>query len=944
MTRGNDTLAGQDAIKKSLNDIQEKYKGQLGSPEQQLKFSSTVRPFFDRYLGGQVATHAEQQGHEFAVKTTTDSYNQALEMAANAGSDGDTGHIEVAKMKALQAQLKTLQINGQESDPAAIAQAKTAANIGVYKSAAEAMAVKNPLGAQAFIEKRKDDLGIAYAPLAEQVRTRADRATAEGAADQEIHKAAAPGASGTTSVDFKNVSFGTDSSGPVRSDNLTPQTQTALQNLGKTFGPVTVTSSTGGGHAEDSFHYRGQAVDISIAGMNDAQKQELIEDGRKAGFTGFGIGATHVHMDTRVTANGQAVAFPDAYAGPVAGKDVAGWQQHLNAIEGVAPSVAQGPDAIANAIHGQESGGRANSVTSVNGAVGGWQVTPATFARYARPGENISNPADNETVGRRIIADLNERYHGDAQRVAVAYFSGEGNVAPPGSATPWKEDKKDGNGTSVSSYVSGVLGRMGSAPTIGAAPANATPVTTSEGPSFEPTPTAPDGTPIQPAAFNPSGPTAPQPVARGNTPEDIKARATQGLMERTDLTDDQKKIGYERIQFAYAAAATAAQATEKAKKERVDSGVDEYVTQALKAAAGTNSYDWFLNAPAKIANDPRFAGDGEIKLKMYDMVNKLSGGNVRLDYGNQYTKLHSQLLLPYGDPNKITDKRAILMSEGDGLTPSGVAKLGRDFDEVNKDAQGLGRQTQIQSAMKYLYDNVAKPVESPGIEPRRNIVGEEKYNAFISGNFFPQLNEWIQGKDGKGGKDPNDFFQKKHLDEMVNTIWPKSERDYAQLHAGAAPPAGLDVTKWAPVADAVPQGVTPDQWSKALTMLISNPRAAVPQFNASGWAKAGLRGEDILARLGVPYVSTPGKPEDVGAQPPSAMVAQPLPPATPHVPEVVPPSELPPGSIGRGAPPRGPAQYRPDDSGTGPSLTDLGPVVKRALQSPRQRREEDEKK
>ena len=115
---------------------------------------------------------------------------------------------------------------------------------------------------------------------------------------------------------------------------------------------------------------------------------------------------------------------------------------------------------IDQAIHGQESRGAANSPTSIDGAVGGYQILPATFQQYAKPGERIDNPTDNAAVGKRIVADLAQKYGGDPARVAVAYFSGPGNVAPAGSATPWLEDRKDGNGTSTSAYVAGVLRRL----------------------------------------------------------------------------------------------------------------------------------------------------------------------------------------------------------------------------------------------------------------------------------------------------------------------------------------------------------------------------------------------------------------------------------------------------------------------------------------------------
>lgn len=117
--------------------------------------------------------------------------------------------------------------------------------------------------------------------------------------------------------------------------------------------------------------------------------------------------------------------------------------------------------AVANAIWGQESGGRPTSATSVNGARGGWQIIPSTFAQYAQPGEDISNPEHNEKVGRRIVADLYEKSGRDPARTAVGYFSGPGNIAPAGSATPWLEDRADGNKFRTSAYVQGVLGRLG---------------------------------------------------------------------------------------------------------------------------------------------------------------------------------------------------------------------------------------------------------------------------------------------------------------------------------------------------------------------------------------------------------------------------------------------------------------------------------------------------
>jgi hypothetical protein len=88
------------------------------------------------------------------------------------------------------------------------------------------------------------------------------------------------------------------------------------------------------------------------------------------------------------------------------------------------------------------------------------QIQPETFKQYARLGENIDNADDNKAVGRRIIDDLSAKSGGDPARIAVGYFSGAGNIAPPGSPTPWKVDKADPTGKTVSSYVSDVLARV----------------------------------------------------------------------------------------------------------------------------------------------------------------------------------------------------------------------------------------------------------------------------------------------------------------------------------------------------------------------------------------------------------------------------------------------------------------------------------------------------
>lgn len=46
-----------------------------------------------------------------------------------------------------------------------------------------------------------------------------------------------------------------------------------------------------------SQHWRGKAIDISIAGLSDLQKDKLVASALKAGFKGFGFGKTILHLD-----------------------------------------------------------------------------------------------------------------------------------------------------------------------------------------------------------------------------------------------------------------------------------------------------------------------------------------------------------------------------------------------------------------------------------------------------------------------------------------------------------------------------------------------------------------------------------------------------------------------------------------------------------------------
>lgn len=881
--RGQDALNAQAGVQAQIQAIHDKYQGQLGSPDQQDRFGNTVRPFMLKYIGGQINTHAETQGYAFASKTTSDGFSQALEMAANAGSTGDTGHIEVAKMKAQSAALKQVQLDGQESNPDAVKQAVAKANIGAYKSAAEAMAVKDPLGAQAFIEKHKDDLGIAYAPLADQVSARADKAQGFGL-NNDASKAVTMGG-WTPGAHTTEVSIGSPSpaGGPwAKAADGTPVATDRNGQAVPGIQPASVKTETLA------------AAPQQLSGDSAANAAGLLR-----GFEGFRTNAYWDVNHWRTGYGSDTITRADGSIEPVTATSTvtkADAERDLSRRIGQSQQQIQtaiGPDAWVKLSPQAQA---ALTSTTYN-----YGHLPAQLIGPAQSG----NPIALASALRGLAG--NNVNNSRRQQEAAAITGKFGLSGPVGTSTPQP-----------------TMTTPGGAPTPGASA----------------TPAAPDGAPIQNAAFTP--PAAPQPTGPPANPDELLARKIQ-YVEQSGASDRVKAEAAQAAQNDYRMAALAAEANAKAVKDREDAVTNEYDGMMLKGQ--------YPQAFAQLANDNRIPASK--KLAIQEALEKRSGEPNPVAYGPKYTDIFNRVLAPSSDPNRIGDITELYRAEGAGdLTSKGTERLKTIMSDVRKNNDEYGLQRQVSLAYDYAKRHmVFEQNDGLGNLKITNPKGQDAYDLAFTQIFNNSFDAWK-----REGKDTSQFpyFQQKKLDELIQQVYPKRQADLDRLNGVdqnapeapnaplPPPPQGIDPQRWTPVVSAAPPGITHAAWGTVLDKLASDPQGMVGAFNTSKYGRAGMRGEELLGRLGVPY-APPGKPEDVGAPTPSDMAAQPLPPEAPRAPEVVPPSALPPGSVGRGVAPRGPAAYRPDDT-TGLSLSDLPPVIKRALESPRQRREEDEKK
>lgn len=70
--------------------------------------------------------------------------------------------------------------------------------------------------------------------------------------------------------------------------------------------------------------------------------------------------------------------------------------------------------------------GSGDAAVSSKGAVGRYQITPATAQQYGFDPSRLKDPAYNERVARAIVADLAKRYSGNTAEELVAYNAGPG--------------------------------------------------------------------------------------------------------------------------------------------------------------------------------------------------------------------------------------------------------------------------------------------------------------------------------------------------------------------------------------------------------------------------------------------------------------------------------------------------------------------------------------
>jgi hypothetical protein len=318
-------------------------------------------------------------------------------------------------------------------------------------------------------------------------------------------------------------------------------------------------------------------------------------------------------------------------------------------------------DTLHNAFMQQESGSGPGG-TAGQGINPG-QVQPNTFRLFAQPNERYGDPNAMRAVAYRALDKYAQQYQGDTSRVAVAYFSGPGNVAPLGSPTPWLRDVSDANGKSVSSYVQDIDNRMGQ---------------------------------LSPTGF--------------------KANAYQRILDATRDNPQLRQDALTEFNQRFQASQIAALSDEKASKDARDQAANSIVQRILKGDPNDKTI------LSDIQSNPSL--DWETRTRLADIAESHLKNDVYAaskTYGPGFWDAYRQVTAPQGDPTRITDPGQVLRMAGPQpgggdppLTLAGVAALNKIIED-KKTPEGEG-----EAALQRQFFETAKQ-ELSGTNPGTNI-------------------------------------------------------------------------------------------------------------------------------------------------------------------------------------------------------------------------------
>jgi hypothetical protein len=193
--KGADALNAQASTQQAIDDAFKSARDGLATPKQQYQFDQTARFFQERYLAGQISTHANQQATVYASGVNRDQADLAANLIATNPNDPD--QILHAKEDMRTAMVKQAQnMYGQNLAPEILKSTLQQADQRTYETQIKAVAANDPVRARQMLGDPDIKSIIASSPnydsLNSYVTNRAAQSEGIGLGMQAVRHAAQP--------------------------------------------------------------------------------------------------------------------------------------------------------------------------------------------------------------------------------------------------------------------------------------------------------------------------------------------------------------------------------------------------------------------------------------------------------------------------------------------------------------------------------------------------------------------------------------------------------------------------------------------------------------------------------------------------------------------------------------------------------------------------------
>lgn len=322
-----------------------------------------------------------------------------------------------------------------------------------------------------------------------------------------------------------------------------------------------------------------------------------------------------------------------------------------------------------------------------------------------------------------------------------------------------------------------------------------------------------------------------------------KAEAYQAIVANPDLNQEERQHALTYVNQTIASQQIAEGQLEKKQKEDRDNAADAYVQRMQRGD--------YSGMAEQINTDPRLAGDYKLRDSLFKMAEKgpdEGAEAAKRTYGSGYFTTMQSILSDANDPSHVSDpssiyKRAI---PGGDLTMAGAQKLVSVMKEVTKSVNNDSVHTAKAGLLSYARSAMAKEQLVPGATP---IVTNKKGLEIFNAKFLPQY-EAEYDAHVASGKNPYEFLTQKKADEIMDRVYPRSERAKDTLAGGGdfsddknqpvpPTPKGANPATWGRLMSSPPlladgKPLSRKIWADKLGLLLANPTPEnIELFNSS---------------------------------------------------------------------------------------------------------------